>query len=343
MTGTPIWHRLTSDGLSSKEREALFWDTFNSHVLNFDWTPHDGLLALDAHMAELPGIRMATGRGSAIARRTREAIKDGNDDLVILVNVNSKVWINQRGENIALPPGGAYFGSCTEEFAQAGDLGLGIRLPRATVAHLIHNVDDKVGRFIRPDSAAVKLLIGYVQTLRSSSLSSEDAARLAAPHLHDLIALAVGTDEERTRLLSRRGFGAAQLLALQKDIEGLIGEGEVSAEQLGRRHGLTSRYIRMLFEREGTSLGQYVLERRLHHAALALADPGQDHRRISDIAYDVGFGDLSYFNRTFRRFLHCTPSDVRAANEAFRSGSRSSSSNPSAPTNGRFMDWRTGS
>jgi AraC-like DNA-binding protein len=32
---------------------------------------------------------------------------------------------------------------------------------------------------------------------------------------------------------------------------------------------------------------------------------------ISAIVYDAGFGDLSYFNRAFKRHYHCTPSYVR--------------------------------
>jgi AraC-like DNA-binding protein len=34
-------------------------------------------------------------------------------------------------------------------------------------------------------------------------------------------------------------------------------------------------------------------------------------RPISAIAYDVGFRDLSYFNRTFRRRYGTTPTDAR--------------------------------
>jgi AraC-like DNA-binding protein len=32
---------------------------------------------------------------------------------------------------------------------------------------------------------------------------------------------------------------------------------------------------------------------------------------ITAIAFDAGFGDLSYFNRTFRRRYNARPSDVR--------------------------------
>ena len=34
---------------------------------------------------------------------------------------------------------------------------------------------------------------------------------------------------------------------------------------------------------------------------------------ISSVAFDVGFGDLSYFNRTFRRRYGATPSEIRRA------------------------------
>jgi AraC-like DNA-binding protein len=35
-------------------------------------------------------------------------------------------------------------------------------------------------------------------------------------------------------------------------------------------------------------------------------------RTITEIAFEAGFNDLSYFNRTFRRRYSATPSDVRA-------------------------------
>jgi AraC-like DNA-binding protein len=35
------------------------------------------------------------------------------------------------------------------------------------------------------------------------------------------------------------------------------------------------------------------------------------NRSITSIAYDAGFGDLSYFNRTFKRVYGTTPSQVR--------------------------------
>jgi AraC-like DNA-binding protein len=49
-------------------------------------------------------------------------------------------------------------------------------------------------------------------------------------------------------------------------------------------------------------------ELRLRKAADLLARP---EGRISDIAFDCGFNDLSYFNRCFRRRFGLTPSAAR--------------------------------
>lgn len=58
----------------------------------------------------------------------------------------------------------------------------------------------------------------------------------------------------------------------------------------------------------GTTPHRYVVSARLRRAAASLLDT---QRRISDIAFDVGFGDLSNFVHTFRREMGMTPRDFR--------------------------------
>jgi AraC-like DNA-binding protein len=48
----------------------------------------------------------------------------------------------------------------------------------------------------------------------------------------------------------------------------------------------------------------------------SLCDRRLAARSITSIAYEAGFGDLSYFNRAFRRHYNATPSDIR--NRALR-------------------------
>ncbi len=69
----------------------------------------------------------------------------------------------------------------------------------------------------------------------------------------------------------------------------------------------------MLFDGTGTSFSSFVLAQRLARAWRMLAGSRHAEQTISAIAYACGFGDLSYFNRAFRRAFGATPSDIRAA------------------------------
>ena len=66
-----------------------------------------------------------------------------------------------------------------------------------------------------------------------------------------------------------------------------------------------------LFEAEATTFTDYVLEQRLARAYRLLTDR-HGGEKITAVAYDVGFADLSYFYRAFRRRFGATPSDIRA-------------------------------
>ena len=62
-----------------------------------------------------------------------------------------------------------------------------------------------------------------------------------------------------------------------------------------------------------STLRIFRLDRRLSRAHRFLSEPRLADRKISSVAFDVGFGDLSYFNRVFRRRYGATPSEIRRA------------------------------
>src|SRR5215510_12826016 len=66
-----------------------------------------------------------------------------------------------------------------------------------------------------------------------------------------------------------------------------------------------------LFESEGTTFTEYVLAQRLVRAHRLLTDARYAGEKISAIALDAGFGDVSYFNRVFRRRYGVAPSELR--------------------------------
>jgi transcriptional regulator GlxA family with amidase domain len=112
-------------------------------------------------------------------------------------------------------------------------------------------------------------------------------------------------------LAKERGLRAARLRAIKDDITARLGEPGLSLDGVALRHRVSPRYVQKLFETEGTSFSDFVRAGRLARAHRMLRDPRIAHMSISTIAYDCGFGDITAFNRTFRRHYSASPSDVR--------------------------------
>ena len=88
---------------------------------------------------------------------------------------------------------------------------------------------------------------------------------------------------------------------------------EIDLEWASAQAGLSPFHFLRLFSRVlGVTPHQYLVRSRLRHAARRLTE---DDSPITDIAYDVGFGDLSNFVRTFHRAAGVSPL-------AFRNGAR---------------------
>jgi AraC-like DNA-binding protein len=127
--------------------------------------------------------------------------------------------------------------------------------------------------------------------------------------MHDPIAATIGATRDGRAIAEGRGIAAARLRAMMTDITAHLGDGDLSVADVATRHRVTPRYIHKLFETEGLTFSSF------GPATLARApdpdDPRSADRNISSVAFDVGFNDLSYFNRAFRRRYAATPTEIR--------------------------------
>jgi len=90
----------------------------------------------------------------------------------------------------------------------------------------------------------------------------------------------------------------------------------IDLERAAGEVGLSAFHFLRLFARVlGVTPHQYLVRSRLRHAARLLAD---DARSITDVAFDVGFGDLSNFVRTFHRAAGVSPRVFRQASKGAR-------------------------
>lgn len=84
---------------------------------------------------------------------------------------------------------------------------------------------------------------------------------------------------------------------------------ELRIDQMCRMTNLSKTYFCDMFKHfTGKTFNDYLIDYRIKRSAELLA---QTHLTITDICYQVGFNDLTYFSRTFKKHTGITPSHYK--------------------------------
>ena len=95
-------------------------------------------------------------------------------------------------------------------------------------------------------------------------------------------------------------------------VEAHLHDPGLTVSRIAAAIGVGTRYLQRLCLEAGATPRQYVLDRRLDAAAGRLRLAATERQEsVTDVAYAVGFGDLSYFSRAFTRKYGVCPRDYR--------------------------------
>lgn len=319
MTSESASFRLRTDALPARDRVEIMREIYGRTVLKVDLDPV-APLAVDMTLRALPGVGIATGVSSQLRAHRSTALID-NDDIILLVAQSGTTLMKHRGCEEPVDARQALMMSGGEAgISQIQPGGLRFINMSFSMSKLAPLVGDLGAVFMRPlptASAPMRLLIDYVQAVQAIERAAPaEMWHLAATHMTDLMAVAMGATRDAAEIARGRGVRVARLRAIKADIA--AHGANLSADQIAARHRLSPRYVRKLFEGEGTSLSDFMLAQRLERAHRLLSDPRQAGSTITAIAFEAGFNDLSYFNRAFRRRYAATPTDVRAMAQGAR-------------------------
>jgi AraC-like DNA-binding protein len=299
--------RIFTDAWPESERVAMFRELHGRDRIRVE-PRADVPLFIDATLIKFPDLGLLRGRRSPL----RSEFSDGSDRL--LVNLGGPAVATQfhrelvleRGDAVALS--GADRGTMTT--FRTGRIAT-VEFPRGALLPLLKRPRQSCARRIPKQSLPLRLLRGYIRAAMSTdSIDGSGLPQMAIAHIYDLAALAVGASREAEEIAHGRGVRVARLQTIKDDILARIHD-DVSLADIAARHRVSPRYVGMLFEGEGTSLTAFVRDERLKRARSMLLSPRHAGRRVGEIAYEVGFNDLSYFNRTFRRRFGHSPTEVR--------------------------------
>ena len=142
-----------------------------------------------------------------------------------------------------------------------------------------------------------------------SDIGLDEIGHLLASRLVEV----VGGERRRPGKVTARDRRRAVETALWLDAQS---DQPIDLDDAAAQAGVSPFHFLRLFSRVlGVTPHQYLVRSRLRHAARLLTE---DDRDVTDIAYDVGFGDLSNFVRTFHRAAGVSPLKFRQASRGMR-------------------------
>lgn len=308
--------RFSTAAIPERERVPFCCDELGRRIFRADIEPgRNEPFYADLVVRVLPGLKIAAiDRAASVMRRTPELIAGDEDGLFLNIEVSGTYAVAQRGREVDCGPGSAVLISCAEPgvtMRPAPGRALCLRVAHASLVDLVPDIDDRLMRPIPRDVAALRLLRGYMCVLEDANALATPALRRAVvAHIHELMALTV-TGVDDCRAPEREGVRAARLCAIKADIIAGLSQSRLSAKTIARAHGLSPRYVHLLFEDTGQTFGDFVKEARMKRAFELLTDPARAKMRIGDIAATLGYAEHVTFDRAFRRYFGQTPSDVR--------------------------------
>lgn len=295
----------------------MWREEFGRRIVHADIEPSsDGPFEVQATLQALHGLRTLAWQGSAMRfNRSRASIVDGDDSIGIVVCSSSRTELSQRGQQIELRAGDAiaFLHSEPVIVACAEGLQFGLSVPCEALRSRLTSVDSLTMRPISRRAEALRLLMIYLKSaLKEGVLAVPKLRDAVLTHIHDLVALAISASAPLGES-SASAVVAARHSAALGHIAAHFQDPELSLEAVARCQRISPRYLQRLMMSSGTSFTERVNELRLQRAFALLIESNGGGRRISDIALEAGFSDISHFNRLFRARFGISPRGVRSA------------------------------
>ncbi|MFF5761477.1 helix-turn-helix domain-containing protein [Streptomyces tanashiensis] len=195
------------------------------------------------------------------------------------------------------------------------------RVPRCYLGVTESELDQVLGVPVRGGDGIGALASDFLTALaaRAEFRRSTIGDRRARTAVHLLSVLVVELLEADTTDAADAHYGAGHelLSRIHAHIEEHLMDPDLSPESIARAHHISVRYLQKLFQNDGSTVSQWVRQRRLESCRFEL---GRSTRKITmaAVAHRWGFSSPSHFSRTFRGAYGMSPTEWQAlATSAF--------------------------
>ena len=305
--------RFTTECVTNAHRVS-YWNDIISHTFTGlevscdDRYPYDAKLSRTA----VGELTIATPSSSAARlQHTEDHIRKTNGRCLLLHGqLSGSSAFVQDGREASLDPGDFLIAddAIKYEFTLSGNNSMYVvRIPEHVLGTTRLLAERARGIRLPGDAPETKLLHGYVSTLWSEILARGQivAAAYVGKILIDLIEMACAPFTSRCN--AARPIRALRHDSIREFVNEHLFEPDLTGGRIAMNLGVTLRYVQRLFAERNTTPGAYIACQRLWSAAKLLSDPHQCALSVSEVAYSVGFNDLSHFGRQFKAQFGVSP------------------------------------
>jgi AraC-like DNA-binding protein len=302
--------------LALNQEQVRQWrEDYARRLLQLDFEPMPDTAFFSSTQNIVDGMRIVKSTFSpGYTVRDDELVKRGDDSFAFLISRTRTIEVDRKRQQFQLGQGDAVL----MQIAEPGLLGAKTRfsyvammIPAVEIRSRMPSLEGFRAR-ISKSAEGLQLLRSYVQALETGKRvlghQTQDAIQR---HLFDLAAIACETNVKLGES-SLSSVAAARLCAIQEFARIHFEEPHFSVLAVAEALRISPRYVQKLFQSTGKTFTGYVNELRLERAFALLCETAATRKRISEIALQVGFSDLSYFDRSFRRRYGTSPSDIQS-------------------------------
>jgi len=252
-----------------------------------------------------------------ILREKRDIARDTSGSFLLSLQLAGTARLRQGGREAELRTGQMGILDSTKPFV-VSFTGTVRRMVAVLPRDLVRRYAPALGEASAPlliDNSApcADLVREYVTRLSNPGFDvSESAAEVLSENLCSLLGI-VSSGSAAGGLPAERDLRLESLLAYMRRH---ASDPELTPAAAAAHLKISVRSIHKLMRETGRTFCAWLLDERIDQCIRRLRSPQHARQRISEIAWDCGFSDVSYFNGVFKQRVGMTPSSLRQSASA---------------------------
>jgi AraC-like DNA-binding protein len=267
-----------------------------------------------SEMGDLTLIRSTHSSRNCVSHRKQRYI-DGRDCSYVFacLPMDGHLRINHLGRQCTTSSGQVCFVTSDEEYTvEMSDHldAMWLRVPTTRLQGHVASISGALGCALDVTEGIGRFAAQIMYTsLTTACQMSDRGARIVGQSVLSMFGELL--DSQASAAARSQSSYCQKILGRARDyIDQHLGDEDLTPANIAMGIGISTRYLSQLFQAEGVSVMRWVQRRRLEQCRQELERGTPGRTRISEIAYCMGFKNVSGFNRAFKAHFGVSPSSM---------------------------------